>query len=267
MISKSLKYVLFVAFCVFLASCLDVEEEIVVNADGSGSYATKTDMGPLIDMMQTFAGEEALQKDGLDKVVDTTIYMKNMIDSVKKLTPEQKELMKAGKTKVQMNVKEKLFKINSDFTYKNYNSLQQLMGGQGGNGAALTNLFKGMFGGAQKGMEGLDQPADPAGADSDPMGAVASMYDVVVKNGVISKVINAAKFKALNEKPEIAQLKQLGASGMEISYTTTIKLPRPAKKVDNPLIKLSDDKKTVTFKYNMLELLDTPEKFSYTILY
>lgn len=267
MISKSLKYVFSVALCIFLASCLEVNEEIVVNADGSGSYVAKTDMGALIEMMQTFAGEEALQKDGLDRVVDTTIYMKNLIDSVKNLTPEQKELMKTGKTQVQMNLKDKLFKINSDYTYKNYNSLQQLMSGQSGGNNALTSIFKNMFGGATKGMEGLDQPADPAGADSDPMGAVASMYDVVVKNGVISKVINAAKFKALNEKPEIAQLKQLGSSGMEIMYTTTIKLPRPAKKIDNPLVKLSEDKKTVTFKYNMLELLETPEKFSYTILY
>jgi hypothetical protein len=50
-------------------------------------------------------------------------------------------------------------------------------------------------------------------------------------------------------------------------YTTTIKLPRAAKKTDNPLIKLSPDGKTVTMKYNLLELLDNPEKFAYTIQY
>jgi hypothetical protein len=54
---------------------------------------------------------------------------------------------------------------------------------------------------------------------------------------------------------------------MEILCTTSIKLPRPAKKVSNPLIKLSDDKKTATMKYNLLELLETPDKFSYSIEY
>ena len=65
----------------------------------------------------------------------------------------------------------------------------------------------------------------------------------------------------------MAQMKQLSGSGMEVLYTTTIKLPRAAKKTDNPLIKLSEDKKTVTMKYNMLELLENPEKFAYTIEY
>jgi hypothetical protein len=79
--------------------------------------------------------------------------------------------------------------------------------------------------------------------------------------------VNAEKFKALTDRPEMAQVKQLSSSGMEILYTTTIKLPRPAKKTDNPLIKLSDDKKTATMKYNMLDLLDNPQKYSYTIEY
>jgi hypothetical protein len=62
-------------------------------------------------------------------------------------------------------------------------------------------------------------------------------------------------------------MKQLTSSGMEILYTTTIKLPRAAKPSDNPLIKLSDDKKTVTMKYNLLELLENPAKFAYKIQY
>jgi hypothetical protein len=136
------------------------------------------------------------------------------------------------------------------------------MSGQGGNNTGLTSIFKEMFGG-NKGGEGMDQAAP----NSPNMDDFAGIYDVTIKNGLISKKVNAEKFKALSEKPEMAQIKQLGSTGMEVLYTTTIKLPRAAKKVDNQLIKLSDDKKTATMKYNMLELLDTPEKFSYTIEY
>jgi hypothetical protein len=69
------------------------------------------------------------------------------------------------------------------------------------------------------------------------------------------------------EKPEIAQLQQMAAGGMEILYTTTINLPRPAKKTENSLIKLSSDKKKITLKYNLLELFENPEKFSYTVAF
>jgi hypothetical protein len=259
---KYFKYALTVAFSIFLVSCYEVNEEIVINADGSGSYDTKMDMSQLIDMMQTFAGEEELKKDGLDKVYDTTILFKNMLDSAKDMTAEQKALMKDGKMKMQMNIKDKIFKMDMNFLYKDLNSLQMLMSGKAGNGAGMTNAFKNMFGGKK------DEGEEPAGAPKGPdMGDIAAIYDVTIKNGLIQKKVNTAKYKEFMARPEMAQMKQLSGSGMEVLYTTTIKLPRAAKKTDNPLIKLSEDKKTVTMKYNMLELLENPEKFAYTIEY
>src|SRR5687768_18529619 len=121
---KYFKYFLTVAFSIFLVSCYEVNEEIVINADGSGTYDTKMDMSQLIDMMQTFAGEEELKKEGLDKVYDTTVLFKDILDSAKDATAEQKELMKDGKMKMQMNIKEKIFKMDMNFPYKNLNSLQ-----------------------------------------------------------------------------------------------------------------------------------------------
>jgi hypothetical protein len=258
---KYFKYVLTVALSIFLVSCYEVNEEIEIKADGSGTYVTKMDMGQLIDMMQTFAGEEELKKDGLDKVLDTTILFKSLLDSAKDATAEQKELMKDGKMKMQMNIKEKVFKLDMNFPYKDLNSLQQLMAGKGGSGTGMTNALKNMFG---KKEGDAEQPDAPKGPD---MGDIAAIYDVTIKNGLIEKKVNAAKYKEFKERPEMAQMKQLTSSGMEILYTTTIKLPRAAKKTDNPMIKLSEDKKTVTMKYNLLELLENPDKFAYSIQY
>lgn len=257
---KYFKYVLTVAISIFFVSCYEVNEEIEIKADGSGTYVTKMDMGALIDMMQSFAGEEELQKEGLDKVLDTTILFKSLMDSAKDATAEQKELMKDGKMKMQMNIKEKIFKMDMSFPYKNLDNLQQLMSGKAGGGTGMADALKSVFGK----KEGENEPAAPKGPD---MGDIAGIYDVTIKNGLIEKKVNAVKYKEFMARPEMAQVKQLSSSGMEVLYTTTIKLPRAAKKTDNPIIKLSDDKKTVTMKYNLLELLDNPEKFAYTIQY
>jgi hypothetical protein len=257
---KFFKYVLTVAICVFFVSCYEVNEEIEIKADGSGTYVTKMDMGQLIDMMQTFAGEEELKKEGLDKIYDTTILFKNMLDSAKDMTAEQKELMKDGKMKMQMNIKDKIFKMDMDLPYKNLNSLQKLMSGQG-SGPGMANAFKNLFGKNDSTQSAL---GDPKGPD---MGDFAGIFDVTVKNGLIERKVNQEKYKALTSRPEMAQMKQLSSSGMEILYTTTIKLPRAAKPTNNPLIKLSEDKKTVTIRYNLLELLENPSKFAYTITY
>lgn len=257
---KYFKYVLAVAFSILFVSCYEVNEEIEINADGSGTYVTKMDMGQLIDMMQTFAGEEELKKDGLDKVYDTTILFKNMLDSAKDMTAEQKTLMKDGKMKMQMNIKEKIFKMDMNFPFKDQNSLQMLMSGKAGSGG-ITSAFKNMFG-------KKDEPEDQPGAPKTPdMGDIAAIYDVTIKNGLIQKKLNPVKYKEFMARPEMAQVKQLTSSGMEILYTTTIKLPRAAKKTDNPMIKLSPDGKTVTMKYNLLELLENPDKFAYSIQY
>jgi len=62
-------------------------------------------------------------------------------------------------------------------------------------------------------------------------------------------------------------MQQASQMGMEILYTTTLSFPRPIKKVDNPLAKLSDDKKTVTIKYNLVDVFEKPEQFGYNIEY
>src|SRR5690242_19941189 len=107
---KKVRFVFVLLIAVLVNSCYEVNEEIVINQNGSGTYATHMDMSALIDMMQTLAGDEELSKDGLDRAVDTTINLKNMIDSAKDLTASQKELMQNGTMHMAMNLKEKIFK-------------------------------------------------------------------------------------------------------------------------------------------------------------
>jgi hypothetical protein len=260
---KKLKLVLVTLVSVFFVSCYEVNEEIVINENGSGSYVTRMDMSQLIEMLQTMGGEEELSKEGLDRPIDTTIMMKSLMDSAKDVTAEQKDLLKNGKLQLQMNMKEKLMKMNVDLPFTGYDNLQKLMSGMGNSGTGIGEAFKAMFDkGGDKG--GADMPSQPKSNQMDQLNGV---FDVTVKNGVVSRKANTEKFKALMANPEMEQMKQLSSSGMEILYTTTIKFPRPVKKSDNPLIKLSDDKKTVTMKYNLLEMMETPEKFSYTIEY
>jgi hypothetical protein len=219
------------------------------------------DMGQMLEMIQSMAGEEELEKEGLDKAIDTTIFMKNIMDSAKDVTAEQKQLMQDGKVNLQMNMKEKLFKARVDIPFKKYNDLQALMSGQGNSMSGLSQLFKGAFDKGEPKKPELDAPKEPGLEDMN------SIFDVTVKDGLISKKVNLERHKALIERPEIAQMQQMATGGMEILYTTTIKLPRPAKSTENPLLKLSDDKKTVTLKYNLLDLFDQPEKFSFSVQY
>ena len=252
------RFILLLSMIVCFVSCYEVNEEITINPDGTGTHNTRMDMGQMLEMIQSMAGEEELAKEGLDQVLDTTILMRSILDSAKEMTADQKELLKDGKMNLQMNMKEKLFKAQINIPFKGYSNLQSLMSGKGNSMSGLSQLFKGVFDkGEQK--PALDGPKEPGLEDMN------TIFDVVVKDGMVSRTVNLERHKALVERPEIAQMQQMASGGMEILYTTVIKLPRPAKKTNSTLMKLSDDKKTVTMKYNLLELFDHPEKFSYSV--
>ena len=258
---KRIKLFLSFFLVVFFASCFEVNEEIVINENGTGTYQTKMEMGQLLEMIQSMAGEEELKKEGMDRVIDTTIFMRTLLDSAKDATPEQKDLLKDGKLHLAMNMKEKVFNAEVNLPFKKLENLQLLMSGNGNSSTGITQLFKNVFNKPDRKEEVIDGPKEP-GLDD-----INNIYDVTISNGVISKKLNEGRYKAMLERPEMEQMKQMSSTGMEILYSTTTKLPRPVKKSDNPLIKLSDDKKTVTLKYNLVDLFSTPEKYSYRIEY
>ena len=253
------KMILVLLTCFLLAACYDVNEEILIRENGSGHYTTKIDMSGLLEMMQNFTTEADLQKEGLDRPIDTLIMLSTMMDSIKEIGADEKAIMETGKMHMIMNLLEKKFTIDMDFDFRNNRELELLLAGMGngGFGDALKSIFKN-----DKSEESqLDAPKD---LDVDQF---SNIYDVKVQKGSISKKINRVKLDSLLLKPEMAQLNQMGATGMEILYTTTIVLPRPLKSVSNPAIKVSDDKKRLTIKNNLMDVFEKPEVFEYLIEY
>jgi hypothetical protein len=155
-------------------------------------------------------------------------------------------------------MKENIFKADINFPFKSYADLQTLMAGSSTGG--LADVFKKVF-------AGQDSTKPSSTVQDQGLDQINNVFDVTVTKNSIIRKLNQQKYDSLLQKPEIAQAKQMMGSGFEILYTTTIHLPRPVKKSDNPLVKLSDDKKTVTIKYDLMKLFETPEKFSYSILY
>jgi hypothetical protein len=255
---KTIVFRLFaVLFLTCFAACYEVNEEIVINENGSGTYVTKMDLSALIDMMKTMAGDDELAKQGLDRAIDTTILMKDMMDSAN-VTEQQKQVLKHGRMNLQMNLQDNIFRTNLDFPFRSYDDLQVLMAGAGSGG--MGDVFKAVFNAGSKQVS--DSAKDPPGLD-----ALNTIFDVNIRNGMISRKVNRQKFDEIVAREEFAPMKEMSQSGVEIMYTTTFKLPRPVKKSDNAIVKLSNDKRTVTIRYNLLELFNAPDKFSYEIEY
>lgn len=247
-----------IAILVLFVSCYEINEEIVLNSNGSGTYVTKMDMSALIQMMQTMAGEEELSKSGLDRAIDTLVHLKDVVDTAKNISAEEKRLYADGTLNLQLNVKENLFKSVASFPFKSHSDLQKLMMGAGS--SSMGAVFKKLF--ARPDSAQQDVAVQDQGLEQ-----INNIFDVTIDKNRISRQLNKQRYDELMQRPEMAQIKQMSTGGFEVLYTTTIKLPSKVKKTDNAIIKVSEDKRSVTIRYDMLKLFETPEKFSYTIEY
>lgn len=250
--------IVLVSCCAILFSgCFEMNEEISVDKNGSGSFAIKTDMGQLFSMMQAFMNPADLEKSGLTEPKDTTIQLKDVIDTSSALTAEQKAVMRNGSLHLQVNNTEKLFKADMQYPFSNMNNLQQLYKMIGEGTGSMGDLMKGM-GGPSAGMGGR-QPS---------MKQVSSYFDLVTTKNSISRKLNKERYAELATDEMMQQMKQMGAmaGGLgEAKLNTIIKLPAPAKRSSGSSAELSTDKKILTLKNSMTDIFDHPEAFEFTV--
>ncbi|HVU57488.1 MAG TPA: hypothetical protein VHD83_20635 [Puia sp.] len=253
---KIFKYLLPLSFACLMMGCLDINENVEIKKDGSGTMAVDMDLSQMVEMLQTYMGKEELAKKGMEKM-DTTIQMKDIVDTVQSLSAEKKALLRPGIVHIKMDLDQKVFTTHMQFPFTSQSQLQSLYKTMSDGSLGNANLLSGLAGQSELG-----------GAHESPdINQFNGIYDFTCKDGVMIKKLNNEKWKALKSDPQLSQMQQASQMGMEILYTTTIALPRPVKKVDNPLAKLSDDKKTVTIKYNLVDIFEKPDQFSYNIEY
>lgn len=258
---KKLKYFLCIACMFLLAGCFEINEDVDVHADGSGVYSVHTDMSQLLQAMQSYLGKDEMDKQMPDKNIDTTVMMRTILDTSKNISAEDKALVKNGTVHLLLNMEQKQFKSDIVIPFKNLGDLQKLYNSMNNQSLGFNQLFKG--------IAGKPDTTTTAGNDNGmpDMNQFNAIYDFQSHDGLISRKLNPEKWKALQQSPQYAQMKDAGNMGISIPYTLTIVIPRPVKKIDNSLAKLFPDRKKIIIQYNLIEVFDHPEKFEYTIAY
>ena len=241
-------------------SCTDTREELEIKGDGSGTLVMKSDLSKMLEIVKGFAGENDLAKDGLDRPLDTTMMMKDYIDTAKDVPADKKELLRNGKVHVVMNVKESIGKFDMNFPFTSTDKLQQLYASLNSSSGGLKNLFDGMGKNLPKGG------SEEQGNDKS-MPQIASVYDITVKDGLYSRKVNKERYDAFTSAMKLDELKQMGSMLGAMDYTLSVKLPRQIKKVSNSKAILSSDKKILTLKTDLMETFEHPELLALDIEY
>ncbi|HET9055449.1 MAG TPA: hypothetical protein VFN30_01250 [Chitinophagaceae bacterium] len=255
-------FLLSTAIIFLLTSCLDTEEKIEMNENGSGNYSIAMDMSKMIGLLkQMGGGNEASEKK------DTVIYFKSFTDTARNLSVMEKELLKDGRLLVKIDLDNEQMKIviNTPFTkisqlsYLKENLSQMLDKIKVVDQAASQNLLG----------ENNSQPASDVKSPKTQANPVADLYKFSLTDKQVSyKLINKqAALDFISKDSNIQGLKEMKLVVGEVQYKTVLVFPHAVNKVVAVNYKLSDDKKTVTIFSSLSELLEKPELLEYEVNY
>ena len=259
---KNFKFILAFLSVAILSSCLDTEEKIVLNADNSGTYSLTLDMGRMLKMASSMgAGQTDANKPKEKK--DTTIYLKELVNTADNLTPEEKALYKDGVVNVKMDEANNEMKIVMTSPFKNSADLTAIK-----NNLPLImeklKAFEKVTGDKPKTEEEGDMNMGSKSANP-----VGDQFTFLAAPGKISNTIsNMESFKKkVATDSSLTMLTQMTSMMGDFNYRTVIVLPKAVKGYDGPGSTISTDKKTLTFFTTLSEILEHPEKVSYKVEY
>ena len=240
-----------------LIGCLETTEGLLINKDGSGSYAMEMDMNGMfafMDMMKTVDSSAGSGIPEDRKNFDSTILFKSFVDTATDLTAEEKTLLRNAAAYIKVNEKEKVFKIKMTYPFAKIDDVAKLvaLNGAGKGSNRIQQIFKGKTGNQDT------TSVNPGLPD------YSDMYQMTYKNGLLERKLIPEKFKEFGAQFSGGGMDEMTSS---VKMNTTIQLPGKAKSVQGEKVKLSDDKKTVTINCTLKDLLANPKALEYRIEY
>lgn len=264
---KKIKLLLVLFSLSFLTGCIDIEELIELAADNSGKYSMSIDLNKLMEFANTMKQDKEPNK--TSGKADTTIYFKDAGDNFAKLSDEEKSVFKDGYCKVFMDEAEGKMTIRMSCPFKNMADLVTVKKDLAGMLKKL-DLMEKASGKTKTGGDLAELGGEKADKDLMPqLNPSEKQYTFMAEPGKISFSMNDNnKLNDVAANDSIMQMMQQASMLMgDMTTTTIIKLPAPAKTVSNAKATLSDDKRTVTIKSIITDLMEKPAEGAYTIEY
>jgi hypothetical protein len=267
---KKISGLLFIAALLILSGCFDTVQESTINDDGSGVFVSTMDMGKLLGMIKMVAGEKEEMKD-MDKMKkDTTIYLKNIKDSIKNLSDAEKKLMDKGSLKVIMNMPDEIFSMAFTFPYSqpaDLATINSLLKKTRQN--VMTDQMDNFMGSDKRGADDKNAiEGNPILGDlktDSNSTEVDDYYKYKYEKGKISKKLNKEMYANVENDKSLTSLKEMSQMGMSSTMKTIINLPKAAKKAEGKGVKLSNDRKKITIEGTLDDFFEDASFFEYEI--
>jgi len=249
-----------IAALLFLSSC-SMHEEIDLSKEGNGYYKMDMDMSQMMAMIKSMSGDK--NSDSLSKeVIDSVYSLKDLIDSTGgEFTNEEKAYFYNGTAHIKMDMPANQMNFVLQFPVKNAADLKKFF--------AVYNKVDSL-GKLKKQQQKESETTAGANDQLDPAKGLMN-GGLPVKN--LPYIITDSSIERIALTREAMQ-EQLGEEmkGAEMfmsqmNMMVTIKLPRPAKRLEGKNAKLSDDKRSVFLSSSLSEMMDNTEASTFKVVF
>ncbi|MFY7839874.1 MAG: hypothetical protein ACOVP7_06335 [Lacibacter sp.] len=249
-----------IAALLFLTSC-SMHEEIDLAKEGNGFYKIDVDMSQMMTMVKSMSGEK-IPDSVSNKVMDTVYSLKGMIDSSGgEFTAEEKKYFYNGTMHAKMNMPENKMSVVLQFPVKNAADLKKFF--------AVYDKVDSLNKQKRQQEKETEAPAEN-NAQLDPSKGMMNgnlpfkRTPYVITDTSIERI--ALTKEAMQEQMG-EEMKGAEMFMSQMNMMVTIKLPRPAKKLEGKNAKLSEDKRTVFLSASMAEMMDNADANTFKVIF
>lgn len=247
----------------FLSSCT-MHDEIDLSKEGAGHYQISVDMSTMLEMMKSMGGNEKIPDSLAKQVKDTTFSLANMIDSSGGIfTAQEKSYFHNGTMNVKMDMEANKMDIVMKFPVKNAMDLKNFFE-VWTSVDSLNKIKKQQKENTEKDPNEMPNPMAGGGMSgmTDNLPLKPSPY--IISDTSIER-LSQSKEEVMSDLGEQAQGAAMFMS--QVNMMTTIKLPRPVKKLEGKNVKISDDKKSIFFTASLQDMMDDPKAGTFKVIF
>lgn len=217
--SKAVTISLTLLTIIFVPACLDIEEEVFINVDGSGTYVNHVDMNGIVDMIMIMAPDSVKEEIGEnpDMFLDSLFKSQEMTSSLAVMAERYED--QEGVSNATTNMTDGIMTISFDFS-----SVESL-------NLALSET-----------------------AEENELGFLTPSF--AWKKGRLTRLAGSGSEEMDEElKSQMEMMKMMMG---DATYTTRYHFPGAVKSSTNEEASLIDAGKTIVVEHSLLEVMENP---------
>lgn len=248
----------------FLTSC-NMHEEIDLSKEGKGHYQISVDMSQALEMMKSMGGSDKIPDSIANKKIDTTLALNFMIDSCGgEFTAAEKEYFYNGSMNMKADMSESKMDIVLKFPVKNAKDLKTFFSVYDKVDSLNKIKKKEKEAAEANNPNAMPNAMDPSKGIMDGGSLPVKRTPYIITDTSIERMVQTSA-EMLGDMGEQAQAAEMFMGQMTIM--TTIKLPRPVKRLEGKNVKLGDDKQSIFFSATMVEMKENPAIGGFKVIF